>query len=330
MSLPLYCHGPVTWFENVPTVVVPALKDKMKYFLICEAATKLVLSRGTSLILPHQLSYTYSLSANMQAQGTPQSQSSIDREVDASVNFEQLPFGHFLFVSKKKHAHLHWEKIFPTLPWFWKQAEKWNRSACSKLPVLADDRPVQKKRKKLSIFADLIPLVGGGGVARTPEPHPLVTRMIESKTCTEKPVQMPSLQCGQEQGDRHARLSIPHSQAPQEVWSHRNWWATSHMKRTNKGAHSQKHCGTIGQKKSLSKIRSAPHGHSTTTTRTEQGGIAHNDNIKLETTPSTGIGRISATTKRAIPTLLRETKRTLLRELTILAIILQSARNIQA
>ena len=70
-------------------------KAIMKYFFICEAATKLVLSRGTSLMVTPS---TFVISAIMQAQGAPQShQSSIEREIDASVNFEQLPFGRFLF-----------------------------------------------------------------------------------------------------------------------------------------------------------------------------------------------------------------------------------------
>ena len=173
MSLPLYCHGPVAWFENVPRVVVPALKDKMKYFLICEAATKLVLSRGTSLILPHQLSYTYSLSANMQAQGTPQSQSSIDREIDASVNFEQLPFGHFFVRFKKKNMLIYiGKRSFQRYLDFENQQKS---ETAVHVPSYQSSQTIvrsKKKRKKLSIFADLIPLVGGGGCPnpRTPPP----------------------------------------------------------------------------------------------------------------------------------------------------------------
>ena len=74
----------------------------------------------------------------------------------------------FVWFKRTKHYSLDWEKIFPTPPWFWKSAEKWRRIARSKLPVLAGDRPVQKKKKKGCRFADLFLLVGEGGSSEPP------------------------------------------------------------------------------------------------------------------------------------------------------------------
>ena len=63
----------------------------------------------------------------------------------------------------------------------------------------------------------------------------------------------------------------------------------------------------LANKKSLPKITSAPQRLLTTTTRTVSGDSVPKDNFNRGTTPSTGIGRPSATTNLGTPTLLNGT-----------------------
>ena len=88
--------------------MLSALEGKMKFFLVFEGATELVLSRVDNPFLPQQLLSSLSTILSYHAQlAARQPQSSINREIDASAHFERLPFGRFFIrITKTKRARL--------------------------------------------------------------------------------------------------------------------------------------------------------------------------------------------------------------------------------